>query len=67
MDLAPHALAECLVDELVPRKGALADKLARHDARGEVSVVVGFDPYLRIGEGRADELCDLFWIHTCEY
>jgi hypothetical protein len=67
MDIAPHTLAESFVDELMPGERALADKFPRHDTRGEVCVVVGFDPNLRLGEGSANQLCDLFWIHVGEY
>ena len=63
MDFASHALAKRFVDELVPSERALANKLSRHDARGEVGVIVGYDLDLRLGESGADELCDLFWVH----
>ena len=67
MDFATHALTERFVDELVARDAALADEFTRHDAGGEVRVVVGFDQDLGFGEGCSDELCDLFRIHAREY
>jgi hypothetical protein len=67
MDLTSHALTERFVDELVPGETALTGKFTRHHARGEMRVVVRFDPHLCPGEGRADELCDLFRIHAREY
>ena len=46
--------------------GAFADEFVRDDACGEVRVVVRFDPHLRLGEGRADELSNLFRIHRAD-
>src|ERR1700731_5010702 len=60
VDFPPHALAERFVDELVAGDSAFADEFTRDDACGEMRVVVRFDLHLRLGEGRADELCDLF-------
>src|ERR1700679_1341566 len=67
VDFPSHALAERLVDELVAGDGTFADEFTRDDACGEVRVVVRFDPHLRLGGGRADELCNLFRIHARGY
>ena len=67
MNLPSHALTERFVDELVTGKTALAGKFTRHHARGEVRVVVRFDLHLRLGEGGADELSNLFRIHAAGY
>src|SRR5215475_8946677 len=64
MDLAAHALADGFVDHLMTRDAAFAGEFARHDARGEVGVVVGFDLDLRPGKGGLDELGDVFGIHA---
>src|SRR5216110_3327343 len=41
--LISHALAQCSVDELVTCEAALAGKLRRNDARGEMGVVIRLD------------------------
>ena len=59
MDLAPHELAQGAIDELMAREAALAAELLRHDARGEVRVVVGLDADLGTGQAGADQVGDL--------
>jgi hypothetical protein len=63
VDLTPHELAERLVDELVTRDGALAGEILRHDAGGEMRVVVGLDVDVGTGKAGSDQLGDLLGIH----
>ena len=63
MDLPSHALTQGPVNELVTRETALSRELLRHDTRGEVGVVVRFDPDVGAGQAGTNELSDLFRIH----
>ena len=56
------------VDELMARQAALAGELLRHDPRGEMGVVVGFDADLGARQAGADQLCDFLrdsWVSRC--
>src|ERR1700761_9080635 len=64
--LISHALAQRFVDELVARETALARKFGRHDARGEVGVVIRLDSDVGAGQAGPDELCDLFRVHGAQ-
>ncbi len=63
MDLAPHALSERAVDELMARDGALTGKLGCNDAGREMRAVGGLHPHVRSGKPGPDELCYFFGIH----
>src|SRR5215469_1187929 len=63
VNLPPHALAECGVDELVARQGAFARELRGDDARGEVRVVIGLYQHLRAGQSAADETRYFLGVH----
>src|SRR5487761_203382 len=59
VDLAAHAFAKGLVDQLMTRDAALAGELLGHDARLEMSVIVRLHPNLGSGQAGADQPRDL--------
>jgi arabinose-5-phosphate isomerase len=63
MDLAPHALPERAVDDLVPRHAALAGELRGDHHRLKVYVVGGADIDARAGQHAANEIGDLLRVH----
>src|ERR1700729_315862 len=63
VDLAPHELTERAVDDLVARQTALASKLTRDHARGEMGIVLGGHLDLRSGEPGADQPRNCFGVH----
>ena len=64
MDLAPHALAEGLIHELVTRHTALAGKLLGHDACLEMGVIVRLHPNIGSGQAGADQPRNLLGAHS---
>src|SRR5678815_5359913 len=67
MNIAAHEIAERAVDDLMPSKAPFSGEFRRHDARGEMRVVVRFDVDLRAREPGADEFCDLLRSHSTEF
>lgn len=63
MNLAPHELPECAVDQLVARDTALAFEVAGDHARSEVGVVLRYYLYLGPGQAGADQPRNFFWVH----
>jgi len=67
MNLIAHARSQGFVHELVASERALARKIRRNHARGEVCVVIRLDSDVGPGQARPDELCDLFRVHEAQF
>jgi arabinose-5-phosphate isomerase len=66
MDLAAHAPAERLVDQLMTGDAALAGELLGHDARLEVRAIVRLHPHIGSGQAGADQPRNLLWTHPSD-
>jgi arabinose-5-phosphate isomerase len=62
--LISHACAQRPVNELVTCEATLAGEIRRNDACGEMGVVIGLDADVGAGQAGADQLCDLFRVHS---
>ncbi len=66
MDLAAHALAERLIDQLMTGNAALAGELLGHDARLKMRAIVRLHPHIGSGQAGADQPRNLLWAHPSD-